>query len=66
MSEQTLRVAVSRLIEYASTCQMENTADWIDGFATRLNETIVALGNNNELVEVVGDGMILTESDPQE
>lgn len=58
MAGDAVREAADRLAGYAVTCRMDNTLEWMEGMAVRLNEYLKAVGDSQR-VQTSGNGLEL-------
>ena len=49
MSDEQVKEQADRLVGYAVTCRMENTLEWMEGLAVRVNEYLKARGSNERV-----------------
>ena len=45
-----LHEALRKLLAYAMSCKKRNTPEWMEGFATRLNAALAALGDDSRVI----------------
>lgn len=62
-NRDAVKESANRLARYAATCRMENTLEWMEGLATRLNEYLQASGDDDR-VQTFGYGFeVVKEKD---